>query len=235
MPARNPFEALLTISDEINSVHETPVLLNRVMDIAMQVLKAERGFILLKTALEGNEFDAVTARNISQESISSIRGLSSSVVNQVLANGEPVVAVDAQEDQRFSGAESVVLQNIRSVMCTPLISKDGLFGAIYMDNRADAGQFTDESLQFLQAFAAQAVIALENAKLFEQLKFENELLRKQISLGDFFPEIIGKSQPIMTILEMINDVAESTASVLIEGESGTGKELVARALHVHST
>lgn len=235
MPVRNPYEALLTISEEINSVRETPVLLNRVMDIAMNVLQAERGFILLKTSLENNEFDAVTARNISQESISSIRGLSSSIVNQVLEKGEPVVAVDAQEDQRFAGAESVVLQNIRSVMCTPLMSKEGMFGAIYMDNRVDAGQFTEESLQFLQAFAAQAAIALENAQLFEQLRFENDQLRKQISLGDVFPEIIGKSQPIMTILEMIQDVADSTASVLIEGESGTGKELVARALHVHST
>ncbi len=235
MSPQNPFEALLTISKEINSVRETSVLLDRVMDIAMQVLKAERGFILLKTSGQTIDFEAVTARNISQESISSIRELSSSVVNQVLAKGEPVVAVDAQEDQRFSGAESIVLQNIRSVMCTPLIRQEELLGAIYMDNRVDAGQFTDESLQFLRAFASQAAIALENAQLFEQLQSENLRLRKQISLHDSFPEIIGKSRVITNILELINDVADSAASVLIEGESGTGKELVARALHAHSS
>ena len=50
-----------------------------------------------------------------------------------------------------------------------------------------------------------------------------------------FPEIIGKSQAMAHTFEMIRDVADSTASILIEGESGTGKELVARALHSHSS
>ncbi|NIV99797.1 GAF domain-containing protein, partial [Candidatus Saccharibacteria bacterium] len=120
-------------------------------------------------------------------------------------------------------------------MCTPLIRNDQLVGAIYMDNRVDAGKFDEESLQFLKAFAGQAAIAIENAQLFEQLQSENQRLKKEASLQHVFPEIIGKSTPILKILEMVRDVADSTASVLIEGESGTGKELVARALHFHSS
>ncbi len=235
MKPANPYQALLSISAEINSMHESDTLLNRVMDIAMETVKAERGFILLKTSPDSSQFEAVTARNISNESISSIQELSSSVVNQVLEKGEPVMAMDAQADERFSGAESIVIQNIRSVMCTPLMVQGELIGAIYMDNRLDAGQFSEESLQFLQAFASQAAVAIENARVFEQVKSENERLKKQISLSDIFPEIIGNSQAIHKVLEMIRDVAESSATVLIEGESGTGKELVARALHYHSS
>lgn len=235
MPAKNPYQALLTISEEINSVRETSALLDRIMDIAMETLKAERGFILLKLPDTAGDFEAATARNISKESITSIRELSSSVVNQVLQKGEPVLAMDAQADQRFSGAESILLQNIRSVVCTPLIRNSELIGAIYMDNRMDASQFNEESLKFLQAFAGQAAIAIENAQLFEELQSENQRLKQQISLNSIFPEIIGKSPAIHKILEMIDDVADSTASVLIEGESGTGKELVARALHYHSS
>lgn len=235
MSSPNPYQALLSISEQINTVHDTPTLFDRIMDIAMETLKAERGFILLKSPDGKAEFEAVTARNISKETISSIRELSSSVVNQVLEKGEPVLTVDARADQRFSGAESVLLQNIRSVVCTPLLRQNEVIGAIYMDNRAGAGQFNEDSLHFLQAFAGQAAVAIENARLFEKLQSENQRLKQQISLNNIFPEIIGKSAPIVHILEMVRDVADSTATVLIEGESGTGKELVARALHYHSS
>lgn len=200
----------------------------------METLKAERGFILLKTAGD-NRFKAVTARNISDASITSIQDLSSSVVSRVLEKGEAVVAIDAQADERFAGAESVVLQNIRSVICTPLVQDQQLLGAIYMDTRASSGKFDQDSLQFLQAFAQKAALAIENARLIEALHQENQRLKKQVQLSASFPEIIGSSDAIRKMLTMIDQVADTNASVLIEGESGTGKELVARALHYHSS
>ena len=233
MSTVNPYDALLQISEEIGSVHDTAELLDRITDIAMGVLKAERGFMLLKSGNSG--FSATTARNISQESISGIQNLSSSVVNQVLENGEPVLTFDAQSDSRFASAESVVIQQIRSIACTPLLRKNEVIGAIYMDSRINTEQFNDESLQFLQAFARQAALAIENARLFEKLQTENRQLKKQISLSTVFPEIIGESREIQEILDMIDRVADAKATVLIEGESGTGKELVARALHYHSS
>ena len=233
MSTVNPYDALLQISEEIGSVHDTAELLDRITDIAMGVLKAERGFMLLKSGNSG--FSATTARNISQESISGIQNLSSSVVNQVLESGEPVLTFDAQSDSRFASAESVVIQQIRSIACTPLLRKNEVIGAIYMDSRINTEQFNDESLQFLQAFARQAALAIENARLFEKLQTENRQLKKQISLSTVFPEIIGESREIQEILDMIDRVADAKATVLIEGESGTGKELVARALHYHSS
>lgn len=235
MSDKNTHEALLAISRELNSVRETSLLLDRILDIALDALQAERGFILLKVPGAQKEFEAISARNISNEVITSIRELSSSVVNKVLSSGEAVLSVDAMEDQRFAGAESVLLQNIRSVACTPLFQGETLVGAIYVDNRMDSGQFDQPSLTFLQAFATQAASAIENAQIFEQLQSENEQLRLQLALKAYFPEIIGKSKPILEILQLIDDVADTNATVLVEGESGTGKELVARALHYHSS
>ncbi|MCB0289300.1 MAG: sigma-54-dependent Fis family transcriptional regulator [Calditrichaeota bacterium] len=234
MPGKNPYDALLDISEAFNHITETSVLLDRVMDIAMKTLKAERGFILLKTSGNTQDFKAVTARNISQETISDITALSSSVVNEVLNSGIPVLTFDALSDDRFAGAKSIILQQIRSIACTPLLQHQEVIGAIYVDSRTNADQFTDESLQFLQAFSRQAALAIENVQRMERLQTENQQLKKQISLSDFFPEIIGKSPQIQEILDTITKVADSGASVLIEGESGTGKELVARALHSHS-
>lgn len=234
MNPKNPFEALVEISEKINTLHKTADLLDTVMDIAMEALEAERGFILLKSGANSPDFKEVCARNISKNIISSIRELSSSVVNQVLKTKEPVLTMDARADQRFSGAESVMFHNIRSVICTPFILDNKLVGAIYMDSRSGKGKFDDDSLKFLQAFSKQAVIAIENARLFESLESENKQLKKQISLSESFPEIVGSSRAIVKIFEIIRDVADTTASVLIEGESGTGKELVARAIHTHS-
>ncbi len=235
MSQQNFYDALLNISEEINSVHNIDQLLDRIMDIAMNVLRAERGFMLLKSSDAEKGFAAVTARNISEETISGIQELSSSVVNKVLDSGEPVLTFDAQSDERFASAQSVVIQQIRSIACTPLLRKDDIIGAIYMDSRTNTEQFNDESLHFLQAFTRQAALAIENARLFEKLQTENRQLKRQMSLSNFFPEIIGQSPQIQEILDLINRVANSKATVLIEGESGTGKELVARALHYHSS
>jgi len=234
MKSNNPFEALVEIAEKINTLHDTSALLDTVMDIAMKTLEAERGFILLKTDAGNNDFKEVTARNISENAIASIRELSSSVVNQVLKSGDPVLTMDAQEDKRFSGAQSVMFHNIRSVICTPLIFDDQVIGAIYMDSRSGKDKFDEESLKFIGAFSKQAAIAIQNARLFENLESENKKLKNQIALGANFPEIIGKSPAIIKIFEIIRDVADTTASVLIEGESGTGKELVARAIHTNS-
>ena len=235
MSVNNPFDALLNISEEISNVHDISELLERIIDIAIGVLSAERGFILLKSPEKKKGFEAVAARNINSESIANIRQLSSSVVNQVLKKGEAVLTFDAQADERFSAARSVVLQKIRSIACTPLINHNEVTGAIYMDSLTAADQFTDETLQFLEAFARQAAIAIENARMFEQLQSENQQLKRHISLQHLFPEIIGESREIKTILETIMKVANAKAAVFIEGESGTGKELVARALHYHSS
>ena len=235
MSVKNPYQTLLRIIEEINTIHDVDRLLERIMDAAMEALSAERGFILLKTDDTNDNFTTVVARNISKENIDFMRGYSSSIVNRVLSSGQAIISVDAQTDERFAGAESIVMQQIKSVISTPLIHEGKVMAAIYMDSRAAVHQFDDASLDFLKAFAVQATIALQNARLFGKLQSENKKLKRQISINEAFPEIIGKSEPILRILELIRDVADTSASVLIEGESGTGKELVARALHSHSS
>jgi Nif-specific regulatory protein len=234
MKIANPFEALLKISKDINTTRDTSSLLDKVMDIAMATLQAERGFIVLKSRSSNEDYDMITARNMSQDTITSIRELSSSVVNNVLEKGEPILTLDAQTDDRFAGAQSVIMQKIRSVICTPLKREQQLIGAIYMDTRSGSKHFDEGNLKFLEAFAIQAAIAIDNSQILEKLESENKQLKKQIAISQLFPEIIGNSSKIVKILEMIRDVADSNANILIEGESGTGKELVARALHFKS-
>ncbi|HHM02442.1 MAG TPA: sigma-54-dependent Fis family transcriptional regulator [Caldithrix abyssi] len=234
MVLKNPYETLLTIGQQINTTHDISVLLDKIMDSAMRVLEAERGFILLKKNDRDSHYETVTARNLSRDKIESMKAHSSSVVRRVLESHEALISVDAQEDDRFSGAESIILQKIHSVICTPLMIEERIIGAIYMDRQMSSDQFDQDNLDFLNAFAKQAAIAIVNTRLLSSLQNENKKLKERISISDRFPDIIGKSKPMQKIFEMVHSVAPSTATVLIEGESGTGKELVARAIHDNS-
>lgn len=79
------------------------------------------------------------------------------------------------------------------------------------------------------------LLTIDKAMDWQALTRENTSLRKSLEHQKKFPSIIGSSPAIMSILKRIEQVAQSTATVLISGESGTGKELIARAIHHHST
>jgi Nif-specific regulatory protein len=79
--------------------------------------------------------------------------------------------------------------------------------------------------------ANQAAIAIENARLLESLRHENELLRDEIQKIYAFDEIVGKSQAMQSVFVIISKVLHTDTTVLLEGETGTGKELIARAIH----
>jgi len=225
------FQALMDITQEINSIHDINELLRRVMDIAMQTLKADRGFIILKAAADEKSFNVAIARNVSQKDLADLTSYSSSVIETVLGNGKSILSYDAQADERFRGAGSVILNKISSIAAVPLHLKSRVIGAIYIDASGGIGRFTEDSVSFLTAFANQAAIAIENARLFETIHEENQTLRRQVEEKYQFDEIIGHSRPMMRVFDLVQKVAKTSATVLVEGPSGTGKELIARALH----
>lgn len=224
-------DALSRISTVINTLQEFDVLLEKIMDIAVETVGAERGFILLN-----NETGTPTvriARNITEEKIQDVARISSSVVRQVLQTGEAVLIYDTESEGAFEDMHSIVMYQIRSIACVPLKIKERRIGALYLDSINHRSGFTQTSIPFLMTFANQAAIAIENAQLYQQLQEENRQLRKEVQRVSGFAGIIGESHKMKQIFDTINSLLDSDAPVLIQGESGTGKELVARALHHH--
>ncbi len=226
---------LMVIYDMIralNSETDPDELLESMMDMALQVVRAERGLILLREGEQG-EYAVRLARGLEKQTIEDAAQFSRNVVLSAGA-GRAVLAVDTHKDDRLKDLKSVSLFGIRSVLCVPLRSRGEITGAVYLDNRKEGALFTQDDLRFLEAFADHAALALENARIRKELELENRRLQVAANERVSFDNIIGRSAPMQNVYDLIPRVAESHLPVLIQGESGTGKELVARAIHGHS-
>jgi len=225
------YEALLDISQALNSIHDTDELLQRVMDIAIETMSAERGFIMLESPGTSEEFVTAVAHNIDPDSDVSEGSASQSVLQRVMEEQEPVMTHDAPQDERFSAAESIIAQHIQSILAVPLRIKGALIGVIYLDSTKNRTQFTPQGLRFMEAFANQAAIAIDNANLIQEKIHENIALRSQMEEFYPFEEIVGESPAMKKVFQTMEKVLDVDSPVLLLGESGTGKELVARAIH----
>lgn len=228
---QNYYEALLEIIQALNSIHETDELLREVMNIAMETMQAERGFIMIESLGKPGEFVPAIARNIDPDKDVETGSASQSVLNQVMETKEPVMTHDAPQDDRFSGAESIISQQIQSILAVPLRIKGELSGVIYLDSKRNRTKFTPQGLRFMEAFANQAAIAMDNANLIQRKMRENIALRSQLKEVYPFEEIVGESKAMQDVFRVMERVLETDTPVLLLGESGTGKELVARAIH----
>ncbi|HKH44131.1 MAG TPA: sigma 54-interacting transcriptional regulator [Thermoanaerobaculia bacterium] len=234
---RGASEVLYEVVKVINSTLDLQEVLSRTLDLVLERLGAQRGMIVLANRLT-RELEVAVTRNLGGDIEEEGRLLSESVVRRVIESREPVLAVDAMTDGRFSGAKSIIARHIVSLLCVPLAIKDRLAGAIYVDHRESRHLFGQSDLEFLVAFADQAAVAIENARLYSELeasrlhlKEENESLRSEILSRNNLGSLIGKSRVILDLRHMLEKVAQSPSTVLVRGESGTGKGLVARTIH----
>jgi PAS domain S-box-containing protein len=110
----------------------------------------------------------------------------------VIEEGEAVLTTNAREDPRFGGQESIIAFNLRSILCVPLKVKSELIGVIYTDNRIRTGIFSEADRDLLLAFANQAAVAIENARLFSSLKRTlEEVTELKNLMDDVFASIVS--------------------------------------------
>ena len=177
---RERMEALAGVGSIINSSLGLKRVLDEVMDTMIVLMKAERGFLMLKD--ESGDFRVQIARDAKNHDLTEeVFTISKSIVRQVLEHGETVLTTSAREDPRFEQQASVAAYQLLSILCAPLKVKDNLIGVIYVDNRAQKGIFTTDELGLISTFANQAAVAIDNARLFESLQASNEELHEAYS------------------------------------------------------
>lgn len=254
------WERLARLLGKLNSELRIGRLFDLIMDTAVDIADAERGFLLV--ADKRGELKVRSARNLDERTLAtSQRDFSRSVAMVAYESQAPAVTSDALSDERYRSARSVIALELRTIAAVPMLLRGAAIGAIYVDSRRGTA-FDKETVRLLEALADQAAAALHNARLLvenrrrrrevERLNQrlagqlssrQSELERAEAALGQRTEElsrryqrrgIVGSSKVMADVYGMIERVARSDLSVVVCGESGTGKELVARALHYTS-
>ena len=180
-PSSARLELLYRISQTINSSLDLDVVMETLMDEVISATRAERGFLMLLSDAGRLEFR--TARGMDQRTIEeSDFKISRGIVDRVAAEASPLLASNAQLDQRFEARESVKLYGLRSVLCVPIIQKNQVLGVIYVDNRFQYGIFSQEDLDLLTSIASSAGIAIDNARLY-QIAVEKGRMERELQMA----------------------------------------------------
>ncbi len=162
-------EYVIFVSCQMAEIRGLGTLLPYVMDEVMELVGAERGYLVLADKTGG--FDFKVERNQGKGALDNGNdGVSTSILSEVISTSRSLVLTNAMMDPRFSTAHSVLALHLRSVMCVPLITQNRTIGAIYVENRSIDGRFRKSDVQPLEIFANQAAVSIDNAALYDSLE-----------------------------------------------------------------
>ncbi len=223
------FQKILQFTLELSSLREPESLHRQLFELIGEVVPAERGAILLAGTTDREPATAYIWHRLSSSSERFV--VSRTIVNQVLGEGRALLNNDPMASAELNDTKSLIGSGIYSLMAMPLAVADKVYGVLYLDARNPAIRFHEDHLHLLTTIAEAAAPAYDSARQLAQMRDETQRLRDQLDLDR---EMIGQSQPMIEVRDVIARIAPTDFTVLIRGESGTGKELVARAIHRNS-
>jgi transcriptional regulator with GAF, ATPase, and Fis domain len=239
--ATDKFLLLLELSRAFSAMVELDELLPLVLGRTKDVLDGEACSIMLLDEKTQELYFPVTSdmspdleERLRRIRFPADRGISGSVLH----SGRAELVEQVVQDPRFYPAvDEEMGVHTRDLLCAPLRTHQGVIGVIGVRNKREGG-FTIEDLEFLDALAGSIAIAIDNARLYEQvrqsearLQAEVAVLRRERVQHERFAEIIGTSPAMQRVFSLIETAIPTPISVLLEGETGAGKELIARAIH----
>ncbi|HUU59618.1 MAG TPA: ATP-binding protein, partial [Phycisphaerae bacterium] len=149
---------------EISSIFSTPLLLRKTLDKVFEVLKADRGYIMLID--ERGEVSVAAARH-SEEIADEKIPISRTIINEVMSKQVGVLCSNAMSDKRFTSGKSVHDFGIRSAVCVPISGRERIIGVLHVDCSVSEHTYSTEQLRLLTAIGYQTGLAIENVKLHE--------------------------------------------------------------------
>ncbi len=196
---------LLDVSRRINAERDPQALLAAVVDSLVSVTKADRGFLVLR---EGAGLKFTVARDKSGRPLEAAKfKVSESVLREVATTGVTRLIDDAASSDAYNARMSIINLSLRTILCVALTTPRGILGVIYVDSNAITRRFTERDVPLVEAFAAQAAVALERVRL-EQAEIERDRMRRQLEtaaeiqhtfLPGAFPEVVGLLGAVATV------------------------------------
>ena len=183
-------------------------LLDKVMDLVFEKVKAERGVMILVDGKTGG-WTTEKVRYTNGVKADEKIVLSKSIASMALTEKKSVLINDALLDPGLMKQESVKLLGIRSAMCVPLTHLDNVLGLIYLDTSSDSERFTQDDLDIITALGNHAAIAINQAQLNDRIRQQEAFRRKMERYHS--PAVIDR---ILQGPENALDVHEADVTVL---------------------
>jgi PAS domain S-box-containing protein len=223
---------VIKVSQAVSGEIVREKLVDALMRIAVQHAGAGRGLLIL---IEGSEYlidaEATTSGDTVMRvsrSHGSVTGadLPVSILHYVARTKESLLLRDASSDSRFSADEYIHRHHARSILCLPLLMKQTtLLGALYLENNLAAGVFTPARLNVLKLAAAQAAIALENIKLYGDLRERDAKVRRLVDSNIIGVFIWGPDDRIVDTNEALLCILGYTHDDLVSGRIRSLRDL----------
>ncbi len=176
---KSGLELLYQIAEElVRPFHSLETLLQRILDLTLKTVGADRGCILLRDAIGGELTPLVFRRRDDAEGPQEQMLISRSISGHVLKHGNAVRTSDALHDARFGAANSILSSGIREAICAPMRGQEELLGVFYLDITTplladgtvnEGNRLTDEHLKTVLAVARHSALAVEARRFQDAL------------------------------------------------------------------
>jgi Nif-specific regulatory protein len=232
---------LYAITKALNEHLDLRKSLYKVLDILFNSMNMVQGTITILDPLR-NEINIEVAHGLAQSTMNRVKyKLGEGITGKVIETGNAVSIPKISEEPLFLDRTATRRKNRgmeSSFICVPIKKGKQVIGALSVDRPFDKTYSLKSGEKLLSVIAtmiASHVIKLETIRLEkERLREENRRLQRVLKDKYSISSIVGNSNKMREVFQMVSQVCKSNATVLIRGESGTGKELVANSIHYNS-
>ncbi|WP_020613639.1 sigma-54 interaction domain-containing protein [Sediminispirochaeta bajacaliforniensis] len=229
-------ETLIEINELINTdFQDSRSLLTRILESATRLTGGEASSLLLLHPANRKLYFEIALGAKGPEMKRFSLDLGEGIAGWVAQHNRSLMVNDVENDKRFFAQISKTIGfKTDSILAVPMRLREQCIGVIEIVNRKEGNAFSQDDLQWLEVFANQAALAIQNAKEYQKLLEEVQQLRHKVDDSTEFHHFIGTSNLIREKLELARRIGATESSVLLIGESGSGKELFAERIHLES-
>ena len=174
--AQRRLEAMTRVSASLASTLDLAQLLDVVVGSIMQVMPADAGFVMLVDRESGDFIPKAIHRRSTASEEPQIN-VSRHILEHAINERAAIMTADAMTDERFEALDSVQSLRIHSAICAPLLHGEEALGTIFLESHSETGAFSQQDVELLMAIAGQAATAIENARLYTDLRQTFESLQ----------------------------------------------------------
>lgn len=224
-----PYRILMMIKDVLAEANPD-AMISKILSTSVEFTDMERAVLILSE----DPPRIYKSTTLEESAIQEICEISKSATEEASEQAIPYIRLDASNDPHLRSKPSIIGNRIMSIVCLPLRAGEKIMGVLYLDSRERMEALATTETALLEIFASIIGLALNNTLILEKSLAENEDLRSSLGLTQF-PEIIGTSEPMITVLKTVHQLLDTEIPILITGDTGTGKELIARVIHFCGT